>query len=115
MKRGGSMGKYILQRFIYMLITLFIIVTITFFIMKLLPGTPFSNPEKLSESQLEVMNAKYGLDKPLAVQYLTYIGNLIQGDLGLSFQSQGRTVRSEERRVGKECRGRWWRCHRRKI
>src|SRR5690625_2114781 len=98
MKRGGSMGKYILQRFIYMLITLFIIVTITFFIMKLLPGTPFSNPEKLSESQLEVMNAKYGLDKHLAVQYLTYIGNLIQGDLGLSFQSQ----RSEERRVGKE-------------
>src|SRR5690625_22892 len=94
MKRGGSMGKYILQRFIYMLITLFIIVTITFFIMKLLPGTPFSNPEKLSESQLEVMNAKYGLDKPLAVQYLTYIGNLIQGDLGLSFQSQGRTVTS---------------------
>lgn len=86
------MGKYIFQRFIYMIITLLVIITITFFLMKLLPGTPFSNPEKLSDSQLEVMNVKYGLDKPVAVQYVTYIGNLLQGDLGLSFQSQGRTV-----------------------
>src|SRR5699024_11156591 len=86
------MGKYILQRFFYMIVTLFIIVTITFFLMKLLPGTPFSEPDKLSDQQLEIMNAKYGLDKPVAVQYLTYIGNLLQGDLGLSFQSQGRTV-----------------------
>src|SRR5699024_12877052 len=75
-----------------MMITLFIIVTITFFVMRLLPGTPFSNPEKLSEAQLKILNAKYGLDKPLAIQYFTYLGNLIQGDLGLSFQSQGRTV-----------------------
>src|SRR5699024_6196006 len=75
-----------------MMITLFIIVTITFFVMRLLPGTPFSNPEKLSEAQLKIMNAKYGLDKPLAIQYFTYLGNLIQCDLGLSFQSQGRTV-----------------------
>ena len=86
------MGKYLLQRFLYMLLTLFIIVTITFFLMQMLPGTPFSNPEKLSEHQLEMMNAKYGLDKPLAVQFLTYVGNLLQGDLGLSFQSEGRTV-----------------------
>ena len=86
------MGKYIVKRIFYMILTLFIIMTITFFLMKLLPGTPFSNPEKLSTKQLEVMNAKYGLDRPLAVQYVTYIGNLLQGDLGLSFQSQGRTV-----------------------
>src|SRR5699024_4245975 len=88
------MAKYILQRLFYMIITLLIIITITFFLMKLLPGTPFSNPEKLSEQQLQVMNAKYGLDKPLAVQYFTYLGNLLQGDLGLSFQSTGRTVLS---------------------
>ncbi len=86
------MGKYIVKRIFYMTLTLFIIITITFFLMKLLPGTPFSNPEKLSAKQLEIMNAKYGLDRPLAVQYMTYIGNLLQGDLGLSFQSQGRTV-----------------------
>lgn len=86
------MSKYIIQRIIYMLITLLIIVTITFFLMKLLPGTPFSNPEKLTDKQLEVMNAKYGLDQPVAMQYFTYLGNLLKGDLGLSFQSQGRTV-----------------------
>lgn len=86
------MAKYVLQRLFYMVITLLIIVTITFFLMKLLPGTPFNEPDRLSDQQLDIMNAKYGLDKPVAVQYFTYIGNLVQGDLGLSFQSQGRTV-----------------------
>ncbi|MUK87663.1 ABC transporter permease subunit [Ornithinibacillus sp. L9] len=86
------MLKFILQRLGYMAITLLIIITITFFLMQLLPGTPFSNPEKLSDRQIEIMNEKYGLDKPLAIQYFTYLGNLLQGDLGISFQSQGRTV-----------------------
>lgn len=86
------MGKYILKRFGYMIVTLFIVATITFFLMQLLPGTPFNNPDKLSEQQLKLMEAKYGLDKPVAIQYLTYMGNLIQGDLGLAFQQQGRTV-----------------------
>ncbi|WP_163969518.1 oligopeptide ABC transporter permease [Oceanobacillus halotolerans] len=88
------MLRYILQRSGYMIVTLFIIVTITFFLMQLLPGTPFSNPDKLSERQLELMEEKYGLDKPVPVQYITYIGNLLQGDLGLSFQYEGRTVGS---------------------
>ncbi|WP_085994058.1 oligopeptide ABC transporter permease [Oceanobacillus senegalensis] len=86
------MASYIWKRVGYMMITLLIIVTITFLLMQLLPGTPFSNPEKLTDQQLEMMEAKYGLDKPLAVQYVTYIGNLLQGDLGLSFQYEGRTV-----------------------
>src|SRR5690625_2219462 len=86
------MARYVLQRLFYMVITLLIIVTITFFLMKLLPGTPFNDADRLSDQQLEVMNAKYGLDKPVAVQYFTYLGNLLQGDLGISFQSEGRTV-----------------------
>lgn len=86
------MKGYIAQRLGYMFITLFIIVTITFFLMELLPGTPFSNPEKLSDQQLEVMNAKYGLDQPVVFQYLKYLGNLVQGDLGLSYQYEGRSV-----------------------
>jgi len=86
------MAKYVLQRLIYMVITLLIIVTITFFLMKLLPGTPFNDADRLSDQQLELMNAKYGLDKPVAVQYFTYLGNLLQGDLGIAFQSEGRTV-----------------------
>ncbi len=75
-----------------MLVTLLIIVTATFFLMKLLPGTPFSNPEKLSEQQFVSLNQKYGLDKPVAIQYAIYLGNLIKGDLGVSFQFHGRSV-----------------------
>jgi oligopeptide transport system permease protein len=85
---------YILKRLGYMLVTLFIIITFTFFLMHLLPGTPFSNPEKLTDKQLEILNAKYGLDEPVAFQYFRYLGNLVHGDLGMSFQYQGRSVDS---------------------
>ncbi|MCM3088534.1 oligopeptide transport system permease protein [Bhargavaea ginsengi] len=88
------MKRYLLQRFAYAALTLFIIVSATFLLMQLLPGTPYSNAEKLTESQRAILDAKYGLDKPVAIQYLTYIGNLVQGDLGYSFQYQGRTVMS---------------------
>lgn len=88
------MKRYIAQRIGYMIITLFVIVTATFFLMQLLPGTPFTNPEKLGEAQLAVLNAKYGLDQPVGVQYIRYLGNLVQGDLGYSFQHEGRTVAS---------------------
>lgn len=75
-----------------MLVTIFIIITFTFFLMHLLPGTPFNNAEKLSDKQLKILNAKYGLDQPVALQYLRYLGNLLQGDLGMSFKYPGRTV-----------------------
>lgn len=88
------MSRYLLQRFGYMVITLFVITTITFFLMQLLPGTPFTNPEKLTPDQLKILNAKYGLDQPVAIQYIQYIGNLVQGDLGYSFQHSGRSVTS---------------------
>lgn len=88
------MKRYLLQRLGYMIITLFIIVTLTFFLMKLLPGTPFNNPEKLSDKQIEVLKEKYGLDKPVVLQYIHYLGNLVTGDFGLSFQYEGRTVNS---------------------
>ena len=77
-----------------MLVTLFVIVSITFFLMQFLPGTPFTNPEKLTEQQMTVLNAKYGLDQPVGIQYIRYLGNLVQGDLGYSFQHEGRTVSS---------------------
>ena len=86
------MKGYVAQRLGYMFITLFIIVSITFFLMQLLPGTPFTNPEKLSEAQLVLMNEKYGLDKPVAIQYLNYLGGLVKGDLGISYQYEGRSV-----------------------
>ncbi|HLR60825.1 MAG TPA: oligopeptide ABC transporter permease [Lentibacillus sp.] len=79
------MLRYILRRVFYMAITLFIIATITFFLMKLLPGSPLSAENKLSESQQEVILAKYGLDDPIPVQYVNYMVGLVQGDLGISF------------------------------
>ncbi|MCF6515334.1 ABC transporter permease subunit [Lactobacillus sp. S2-2] len=86
------MTKYILKRIAYLFLTLFIIASITFFLMKFLPGTPFSNEEKLSEAQRAIMNQQYGLDKPLIVQYFAYLGNLIQGNLGTSFQFNNQPV-----------------------
>jgi oligopeptide transport system permease protein len=83
---------YIAQRLSYMIITLFVIVSITFFLMQLLPGTPFTNPEKLSAEQLHQMNEKYGLNQPVAIQYLDYIKGLATGDLGISYQYEGRSV-----------------------
>ncbi|MDP4162408.1 MAG: ABC transporter permease [Bacillota bacterium] len=80
------MLKYILQRTIYMIITLFIVVSLTFFLMKLIPGTPFSNAGKLSHDQLQIMIDKYGLNQPIPVQYFHYVVNMAKGDMGISFQ-----------------------------
>lgn len=86
------MLKYTLKRILYMLITLFIITSVTFFLMKFLPGTPYRNQEKLSDQQIHIMNEKYGLNDSVPVQYLHYMGGLLKGDLGISFQLDNRPV-----------------------
>lgn len=85
------MLKYIARRLIIAFITLFVIATATFFIMQFLPGTPF-NDEKLSAEAKARLEAKYGLDDPLVVQYARYMGNLSQGDFGDSFYYNNRPV-----------------------
>lgn len=80
------MTRYILRRLGYMLITLFIIATVSFFLMKMLPGTPLSAEDKLSEEQKEIVLEKYGLNDPVPVQYARYMVGLVQGDLGISFK-----------------------------
>lgn len=85
------MLKYTLKRLVYMVISLFIIITITFFLMKLMPGSPF-NDEKLSEDQKIMLNEKYGLNDPLPVQYANYMKNVVSGDFGNSFQYDGQPV-----------------------
>ena len=81
-----SYGKYLAKRVLYMASTLFLIATITFFLMKLLPGTPFTNEDKLSPDQIYIMNEKYGLNDPVIVQFGRYILGLLTGDFGVSFQ-----------------------------
>ncbi|EHT3656052.1 oligopeptide ABC transporter permease [Staphylococcus pseudintermedius] len=85
------MLRYTLKRLLYMVISLFIIVTITFFLMKLMPGSPF-NDEKLSEQQKTILNEKYGLNDPLPVQYGNYMKNVVKGDFGNSFQYDNQPV-----------------------
>ncbi|CDQ38196.1 oligopeptide ABC transporter permease [Virgibacillus salexigens] len=86
------MLKYIGKRIIFLIITLFIISSVTFFLMKFLPGTPFQNEEKLSIEQRELLNEKYGLDEPIPVQYANYMFNIVKGDLGVSFQFDNQPV-----------------------
>ncbi|HJF85945.1 MAG TPA: ABC transporter permease [Companilactobacillus farciminis] len=86
------MTKYILKRIFYLFLTLFIIATITFFLMKMLPGTPFSNQNRMSPEQLKIVKAQYGLDQSVFVQYVRYIGGLLQGNLGTSFQFNNEPV-----------------------
>lgn len=85
------MGKYIAGRIGYMIITFLVIATFTFLLMQTLPGSPF-NDEKLSQTQKEALYEKYGLDKPVALRYVKYMTNILKGDLGESFQFEGRPV-----------------------
>ncbi|MGP4041172.1 oligopeptide ABC transporter permease [Gracilibacillus sp. D59] len=87
------MAKYILQRLVYMIITLFIIATATFFLMKLLPGSPFNElGGKMTEEQEQILLEEYGLNEPVPVQYAKYMVGMVQGDLGVSFQYNNRSV-----------------------
>ncbi|MDN3954201.1 ABC transporter permease [Sporolactobacillus laevolacticus] len=80
------MGLYVLKRIGYMFLTLYIVVTLTFLSMKLLPGTPFKHAEKLTPQQLNELKDYYGLNDSIPVQYVRYMWNLIHGDMGGSFQ-----------------------------
>lgn len=85
------MGKYIIKRIGLSVITVVVLVTIVFFLLRLMPGGPFAS-EKMTPEIKVVMEGYYGLDKPLAVQYFTYLGNLFQGDFGYSMLYMNRTV-----------------------
>lgn len=82
----NSFIKYILRRLFYMALTLLVIVSVTFLLLQFLPGTPFANQDLLTETQLRLLNEKYGLDQPIYIQYFRYVTNILRGDLGLSFQ-----------------------------
>lgn len=77
-----------------MVITLWLIATITFFLMQLLPGTPYTNQEKLSPEQIAILNEQAGLDKPVIVQYGKYLANILHFDFGTSFQFKNQPVSS---------------------
>lgn len=86
------MGKYILKRIALAVLTLFLVCTLTFFLMNLVPGGPFMAEKAISAQAQAAMNEKYGLDKPLTEQYVNYMERLLHGDLGVSVKQRGRTI-----------------------
>lgn len=86
------MSKYVLKRLFLAALTIFLVATMTFFLMNLVPGGPFVAEKSISEQAQAALKVKYGLDKPLIVQYKNYMTHAAQGDFGLSLKQRGRTV-----------------------
>lgn len=88
------MKKYTLKRILTSLFTLLAILLVLFILMKLMPGSPF-NDEKLSEDMRAALYAKYGLDQPVVVQFFKYVGGMLRGDLGVSYNISKNTPISQ--------------------
>ncbi len=87
------MGKYIAKRLLIGVVTLFALATITFFLMHIIPGSPFAGEtSKLPAAVKENLIEKYGLDQPLTVQFVTYLKNAVTGDFGTSLNRKGKAV-----------------------
>ena len=86
------MGKYILKRIGLAVITIWVIITVTFFLMHAVPGDPFRKEGKMPPGVYENLKKKYGLDKPKGEQYKIYLGNILRGDFGDSMKSKTETV-----------------------
>src|SRR5689334_6498359 len=86
------MTGYALRRLLSAIPTLFVIVTLAFFMMRAAPGGPFDSERRLPPDIERNLKAAYDLDKPLVQQYLIYLGKAVQGDLGPSFKNKDFTV-----------------------
>lgn len=85
------MRKYIFKRVIAAILTMWVLITAVFFLVRLMPGDPFQNPKMTPEVRTN-LESYYGFDKPLIVQYGNYMKNLFQGDLGYSMKLTNKTV-----------------------
>lgn len=86
------MNSYYLKKALFSIFTLFIVITLVFFMLRAIPGGPFTREKPLPEATRERLEAAYGLDKGYFEQYLMYMGNLLQGDLGPSFRKPAYSV-----------------------
>ncbi len=83
---------YIVKRFVMAVLTIFLVIAITFFVMHAIPASPFSSEKAKSDAVIAALEAKYGFDKPLPVQFFNYLKNILHGDFGLSTKWIGSTV-----------------------
>lgn len=86
------MLKYIVKRIALAIVTIWAVATLTFFLMNMVPGGPFLSEKAVSPQATAALEAKYGLDKPIGEQYVTYITGAAHGDFGDSLKQRGRTV-----------------------
>ncbi len=87
------MAKYLIRRFVELVVTIFLIATATFFLLEAVPGDPLSErADKLPVQSREALYARYGLDKPVMERYLLTMGRMCKGDFGESFVYAGQTV-----------------------
>jgi len=86
------MLSFFFRRLLVAVPTMLLVVTVAFFMMRAAPGNPFDTGRRLSPEIEQSVAAKYGLDQPLPVQYLTYLGGVVRGDLGPSLKYRDKTV-----------------------
>ncbi|MFD3258489.1 ABC transporter permease [Paenibacillus lentus] len=86
------MVRYIANKFFYMLVSLFILISATFFLMQAIPGDPLTSEKQVPPAIQERLREQLGLDKPVYQQYLKYLGNIAQGDLGISMKKINQDV-----------------------
>lgn len=86
------MSSYLIKRVLSAVITIFVVATLTFFLMNIIPGGPFLSEKSPSAETLAALDAKYGLNDPVPVQYGRYMRGLLQGDFGTSLKKRGMEV-----------------------
>ncbi len=86
------MLKYIVKRIVIAIVTIFVVATLTFFLMNAVPGGPFQAEKSISAQARANLDAKYGLDKPIFQRYLTYMKDALHGDFSESLKQRGRSV-----------------------
>lgn len=92
--RTGSLVIFVIRRILWLIPVLFFVITITFVLMHLAPGSPWDKTggRQLSQTVVNNLNARYGLNRPVHEQYVLYLWNVAHFDFGLSYQYQGKTV-----------------------
>ena len=89
---SSKMLFYILKRVLLAILTIWIVITVTFFVMHSVPGGPFVGEKAISKEAQAALEAKYGLDKPVFEQYTTYLKDVLHFDFGPSIKNRGRNV-----------------------
>lgn len=90
--QGGvsPLKKYILKRLLYSVIAILVLLALLLSMLQYMPGSPF-NDDKLSQEQIDKLYEKYGLDQPVYIRYVKYVGSILQGDFGVSYNISANT------------------------